>query len=55
MDRILNNMDRWSIRRIPKEMNQMIDYIVEMTFDRTFEVQIFRDVPEQLGVGFMVT
>ncbi|MBA0599870.1 hypothetical protein Gorai_006071 [Gossypium raimondii] len=52
INQMLRTMDQWNVRHIPREMNQVAGCIAKMISDKTFAVQVFEDVPEQLEARF---
>ncbi|MBA0802705.1 hypothetical protein Gohar_012979 [Gossypium harknessii] len=51
---LLQTIDQWSIRHVPRKRKQMVDSIVKMISDRIIEVQVFEDEPKQLEAGLYV-
>ncbi|MBA0640623.1 hypothetical protein Goklo_023537, partial [Gossypium klotzschianum] len=51
INRILKTIDLWSVGHIPRETNQVVVYIIKMTFNKTFAIQVFEDAHEQLEAG----
>ncbi|MBA0846441.1 hypothetical protein Goshw_002177 [Gossypium schwendimanii] len=55
INQILKTIDQWSVGYIPRETNQVVVYIIKMTFNKTFAIQVFEDAHEQLEAGLCTT
>lgn len=47
---ILQIINQWSIKHVPKKKNQVGDRIVKVTSNRIKDVHVFIDILKELGV-----